>query len=156
MNTKYEITYFTAKDDETDTAERAIKELGGKVIEVNNLGERQLAYPVNKLTEGNFVSVIFNLPAENLEELDKKIKQERKIIRHILIKALRVEKEMPKQKMPEKPAEEVKSKPKTLEPDEPQAKPAKPKIVKKPAKTKDEGILSSKMLDEKLKELTED
>jgi len=176
---KYELTYFCAPGETTDTVGVAIKELSGVVVDQKDLGVTVLAYPISKLTEGQYYSVIFNLEGANLSELEKRVRRDKKIKRHILIRALRARKPLKERKIPDKaPAPELPEKPLAIKTEkakpkaEPQAKPAKipavtikkskpakvktPKVaIKKPVKTKDES-LSSTALDEKLKELTED
>jgi len=177
---KYEVTYLTASANKVESVEKAIKELDGNVIESNDLGVKELAYPVRKLTEARFVSVIFNLSPENLNALKKKIAQDKLIIRFILIKALRARKEVKeryfkkdKPKIVEKSP--AKAKPKVPSAPEKEKKVAvklEPEVVKKPIEAKvkktpgpeikkpkikpAEEPLSGDALDQKLKELVED
>ena len=183
---KYEITYLTTPTDKGENVEKSIKELDGSVVESIDIGVKELAYPVNKLTEARFVSVIFNISPEDLNNLDKKLAQDKSIIRFILIKALRARKEVKERRFKkDKPIIVEKLSAKT----EPEVQPApqkepeeekeekvviEPAVVKKPAKIKvkvekvpepeikkpkikpDEESLSSDELDKKLKELVED
>ncbi len=94
---KYEITYFTAPADDFDVS-KTVEKHGGKIIKSENLGIRDLAYPVKKLTEGKYVSAIFTLNPENLIDLEKNVKQEKVVARYILIKALRDKKPLKERK----------------------------------------------------------
>ena len=176
---KYEITYLIAPDDKTNTVEGAIKELKGFIANIKDFGVKELAYPVNKLTKCRYISVIFTLASENLEELENKISKDKSIVRHILIKALRAKKPA-KPRDPSKAKSKIEAKPKTeskpVEKAE-SAKTVKAKIEKpakkakapvkstkkeKPApkksakKTKVESAPSVEELDKKLKELVKD
>lgn len=95
---KYEITYATSAAGKVESVEKAIAELDGKVIESVDLGIKPFAFPIQKLTEARFVSVIFHIEKEKVNTLEKKIAQEKSIIRFILINALRAKKEVKKRK----------------------------------------------------------
>ncbi len=169
---KYEITYFTAPDEKTNVVETALKDLGGVVLENNNIGIRELAYEVEGLKEALFTSVIFEADSDKLKDLEKKLNHDKKIIRFILIKALRQTEKIEKEDSA-KPKEVKNDKAKTEEkeeeapvpiaktPSEPKEKPTgaiKPK-AKKPSKKivkKQQEEMPDEELDKKLKELVED
>jgi small subunit ribosomal protein S6 len=103
---KYEVTYFTAPEEKTSAVEDAVKELGGILVSAKDLGARELAYQVGHLKEGQFFEVIFKIDGGKLSELERKIKQDKKVTRFILIKALREKKiKEKKAKSPVKPTE---------------------------------------------------
>ena len=87
----YEILFVIANalDDEkkesTVEAVKSIIEDGGEVTRVDVMGTRRLAYPINKKTEGYYVLVEFNAPAELPKELDRRLKISDDVIRHIII-----------------------------------------------------------------------
>ena len=60
---------------------------GGQVTEVNNWGRRQLAYPIQKLTEGTYVLWHTQLETEALNELERNLKLDTDIIRYLLVRA---------------------------------------------------------------------
>jgi len=95
---KYEITYITSSAGKVESVEKSIADLGGNVLESIDLGVKQFAFPIKKLTEARFVSVVFHIEKANVNELSKKIAQEKAIIRFILIDALRARKEIKKRK----------------------------------------------------------
>lgn len=170
---KYEITYFTAPDEKTNVVETALKDLGGVVLENNNIGIRELAYEVEGLKEALFTSVIFEADSDKLKDLEKKLNQDKKIIRFILIKALRQTEKIEEKEDLVKPKEVKNDKAKIEEkeekapapiaktPSEPKEKPTvaiKPK-AKKPSKKivkKQQEEMPDEELDKKLKELVED
>lgn len=48
-------------------AER-IKTLGGEPLEHDNMGKRQLVYPINRKNTGHYWAIIFNLAADKAKE----------------------------------------------------------------------------------------
>ena len=74
----YETLFFMdpdASEDATTTlitkVEGAISRYGGEVEKVNRWGKRILAYPVEKLKEGNYVLIEFKGSGEVLRELER-------------------------------------------------------------------------------------
>jgi small subunit ribosomal protein S6 len=53
-----------------------INKVGGSVDEVNQWGKRQLAYPIKRFTEGNYVT----------KDIEANFRLSGKILRHLLIK----------------------------------------------------------------------
>ena len=64
---------------------KGIIEDGGEVTRVVVMGTRRLAYPIEKKTEGYYVLVEFNAPAELPKELDRRLRISDDVIRHIII-----------------------------------------------------------------------
>ncbi len=59
----------------------------GNVEEVDEWGKRRLAYPINDLTEGYYVLVKFNAPAQFVSELERIFGITEGIMRSIVVKA---------------------------------------------------------------------
>lgn len=87
----YEILFVIANalDDETKEATvemvKSIIEDGGEVTRVDIKGTRKLAYPIEKKTEGYYVLVEFNAPADLPKELDRRLRISDDVVRHIII-----------------------------------------------------------------------
>ncbi len=89
----YEIVWIlggdaSAKEGE-ESAERVralVGSLGGEVNEVNPWGKRNLAYPIEKHTEGYYVEAQFKLDATRTPELERACNADREIIRHLIVK----------------------------------------------------------------------
>ncbi|MFO7818004.1 MAG: 30S ribosomal protein S6 [Thermodesulfobacteriota bacterium] len=47
---------------------------GGQVVEVDDWGQKELAYPVRKVTRGRYVRLEYGLPAEKVAELERNIR----------------------------------------------------------------------------------
>ncbi|MDZ4246404.1 MAG: 30S ribosomal protein S6, partial [Dehalococcoidia bacterium] len=63
-----------------------ITEKGGTVSENKQWGRRKLAYPIKKVSEGNYILTNFQGPPELLTALDKNLKLSEDVLRHLVIK----------------------------------------------------------------------
>lgn len=63
-----------------------VEKAKGKVGKVDEWGKQELAYPIKKFTEGVFLLLNLDLPANAPAELEKKIKLEEEIIRYLLVR----------------------------------------------------------------------
>ena len=63
-----------------------INKIGGSVDEVNQWGRKQLAYPIKRFTEGNYVLTKVKLKPALTKELEANFRLSGKIIRHLLIR----------------------------------------------------------------------
>jgi small subunit ribosomal protein S6 len=59
---------------------------GGQVTDVNNWGRRQLAYSIQKFTEGTYVFWNTQLAPQALQELERSLKLDTNIIRYLLVR----------------------------------------------------------------------
>jgi len=89
---KYELMYIVRPDldDENLRATRekvhsVITNNGGEIIEVNEMGKRRLAYEIKKVRDGVYTVVTFNATPEVVNELDRTIKINDNVIRHMII-----------------------------------------------------------------------
>ena len=62
------------------------EEKGGKVLEVNEWGIRELAYEINDFTKGYYVKFTVEANNEAVSEYDRICNIKEDIIRHILVK----------------------------------------------------------------------
>lgn len=90
----YEIAFFInpdIKEEEISAYVQKIKdfiiELGGDISKEQPIQKKKLAYPIKKAKQGYFGSMLFNLGAENLKSLDKKLKLEDLVLRYLVIAA---------------------------------------------------------------------
>jgi len=88
----YELTYIVNPNlsqeevaAQTDKVRSFINELVGEIKTEKLWEKRRLAYPIKKHGFGFYVTAEFNLLPENIIELDKKIKLEQNVLRHLLI-----------------------------------------------------------------------
>ena len=90
--TNYEITLVIAPDMTEADAQKleaklhdSIAKKGGTIISHNSWGKHQLSYPISKHEFGYYASMIFALPADQIQELTNEIRLTAPIIRHLLI-----------------------------------------------------------------------
>ena len=58
----------------------------GVMVEVDNWGMRDLAYPVRKLMRGYYVRLVYNAPAELIAELERNIRITDGIFKFVTVK----------------------------------------------------------------------
>jgi len=90
----YEITFIVRPDVESDALAVVVDKVkglvtggGGQVVEVNSWGRRHLAYPIDKMTEGQYVLVRAQLPAQMLSELERDLRLTEQILRFLVVRA---------------------------------------------------------------------
>lgn len=89
----YEVT-FVVRPDMDEAAFTAVVEkvknwitaAGGSVTQTNIWGRRRLAYPIKKLTEGQYVLVLADLPAQALAGLERDLRLSEEILRFLLVR----------------------------------------------------------------------
>jgi ribosomal protein S18/ribosomal protein S6 len=89
---------------EINVLESFLKEIGGDKITSKIQGQKKLAYPIKKLTTGNYVLINFDLELENLRKvinLEKKLNLTESIIRYIIVNQTEYNKQSQKQKIKE-------------------------------------------------------
>lgn len=110
MERFYELTYLASPvldEKELEALQEKVKnfilELGGKIENELSPIKMKLGYPIQNFEEGFLVSLEYNLPPQNVEKLDQKIKGVNGILRHLiihkgkrLVKTIQKEEEKPK------------------------------------------------------------
>ncbi|WP_101773884.1 30S ribosomal protein S6 [Peptostreptococcus faecalis] len=88
----YELLYIvkpTLDEEAREAILNSIKEIltssNGEVGEVNVWGSRKLAYPIQKFNDGVYTLVNFKAEVDVPKELDRRIKINEDIIRHIIV-----------------------------------------------------------------------
>ena len=79
-------------NDINDKMEKTIDKDGGKIIDQEIWGLRELAYPINKSKKGFYIFFQLNINSKNLDELNKLLTLEENVIRHLAIKVDKHEK----------------------------------------------------------------
>ncbi len=57
----------------------------GKIRKIDKWGKRVLAYPIKKLNEGIYVLIEFELEKSKVSEVDRRMKLDESILRHIIV-----------------------------------------------------------------------
>jgi small subunit ribosomal protein S6 len=78
------------EDDAVSTATERVRTYvtsrGGEVQSLEPWGRRRLAYPIERFHEGNYHLAHFTLEAEQAIELDRSLKLNEQVIRHMIIR----------------------------------------------------------------------
>ena len=89
----YELLFFVDPnlDPETRAAvmkriDVAITEGNGTVDSVEDWGRRKLAYEVNKLTEGDYILIMFHAEPESIAEIDRVLRITDAVVRHRIVR----------------------------------------------------------------------
>jgi len=64
-----------------------ISKNGGSVDEVNQWGRKQLAYPIKRSTEGNYVLTKLTLKPTSTKDIEANFRLSGKILRHLLVRS---------------------------------------------------------------------
>lgn len=88
----YELTYIINPNlsenelaAQVDKVRGFIDQAGGKVKDEKILEKKRLAYPIKKQNFGFYVTINFEMLPENVAELERQIRFEPQILRHLLI-----------------------------------------------------------------------
>lgn len=145
----YQITFLVQDEQEKTTITQAIESIGGKILQERPLGRRKLAYPIDKVGEAVYHTYQFELPSDNVSQLEHKLKFQEKILRFLIV---RIETIIQPQAVPEhRTVDAIAAVPTT----KPKAAPRPTKKTPKPAPTKPEASEQEriKALEAKLEEL---
>lgn len=69
-----------------DLVKSNIEKNGGEIVSVDDMGSRNLAYPINKHKRGYYYVVYFKAPANSILELERNYRINENILRFIFIK----------------------------------------------------------------------
>ena len=89
---KYEVMFIVKPAEEEATnaviekVEALIARVGGTVEKVDRWGKRRLAYAVKKFTDGYFVLVNFEAAPAEIKEIDRVMKINDEILKHLIVK----------------------------------------------------------------------
>lgn len=90
MENIYELMFIIDPDldDEArrNLIERVGKEIKGEVMDVEEWEKRKLAYKINRKEEGYYVVILFRATGDTLGELDRFLKLQEGILRHIIVR----------------------------------------------------------------------
>lgn len=97
---QYELVYIASPDATEDQlaelqsiVEGIVTRAGGVVDKVDVWGRRRLAYPIGRFKEGHYVVVLFSSEGTLVKELDRRLKVNDVIVRHLIV---RVDEELQK------------------------------------------------------------
>ena len=87
----YELVYVVRPNAEDEVKEAVLNKIqevisaNGEVEKVDTWGNKKLAYPIAKFTEGFYVLVNFKASADLPKELDRNLKINENVVRHMIV-----------------------------------------------------------------------
>lgn len=82
-NQLYLISALVQEDKNLETLKKHVGQVG-TIVKEENLGTRQLAYPINKHNQLTLVSVFFNCSPSGIAALEQELRHEEEIERYLL------------------------------------------------------------------------
>ncbi len=73
-------------EESAEKVRSVIVSLGGEVQEIKPWGLRNLAYPINKNSEGFYLETTFKMEPSRTAEFERAIATDREVIRHLIVK----------------------------------------------------------------------
>lgn len=90
---KYEIMFIVKAELEEQAVksvfkdyEALLKSMKSKVLDAKDLGQKKLAYPINKSVRGYYFLFNVESSSETIQEIDRKMRLDESVLRHIIIK----------------------------------------------------------------------
>lgn len=94
---EYELMYVLAPDlpeegltAATERVTALITNRGGEITKTDTWGRRRLAYPIGKHMDGYYTVLRFKLDAPLTEELDRNLRLNEQVMRHLIVHAVEV------------------------------------------------------------------
>lgn len=158
---QYEITFITKEDLKEKPVKADIEALGGKILNISSIGQKQFTYTIKKEKAGIYTTVVFEIAPEKLMELNHKLSLKEDILRHLIILYKAAKVEVPRLPKPEKtlpePLKELEAPKEEIIKEKPLVKKAEPKkkVVKAPKPSKEAEKIEEETIseEERLKEL---
>jgi small subunit ribosomal protein S6 len=92
-NRTYEVMYIINPETETDRIEKLndavgklIEKEGGEVVRMDNIGMKNLAYPIQKKETGHYVLFEINGSGQEIAELERRMRVNDMIMRYITVR----------------------------------------------------------------------
>lgn len=60
---------------------KIVEDQGGRIVKVDEWGERKLAYPIRKITRGSYVLMFFEADPASISELERRFRLDDNVIR---------------------------------------------------------------------------
>jgi len=90
---KYEIMFIVRTDidektqkDTVKSFEKVLTDMKSKIVNTKDMGQKKLAYPINKQLRGNYYLLNVEASASAVKEFDRKAKIDENILRHIVVR----------------------------------------------------------------------
>lgn len=81
----YELTFILNDEAELKTISSLITSLKGKVVSEKKWERHEFAYPIGKITSGNYYTWMIEMGAKDISELKKRLNFNEKMIRYLIL-----------------------------------------------------------------------
>jgi len=129
----YEITFITLEEQQEKPVKAIIESLGGRILNIAPLGQKNFAYPIKKQKNGFYTTVSFEIEAEKVVEVNKKLALEDEILRFLIVAAKPLVNEVKPVAVKAVPKATVEAKPAEIKPEKEEVAEEAPKTPKKAA-----------------------
>jgi len=92
-NRTYEVMYIIDPETAADRVEKLndavgklIEKEGGEIVRMDDIGMRELAYPIQKKTEGHYVLFEINGSGQEIAELERRMRVNDMIMRYVTVR----------------------------------------------------------------------
>jgi len=92
-NRTYEVMYIIHPDTDGERVEKLneavgklIEKEGGEIVRMDDIGLRELAYPIQKKTEGHYVLFEINGTGQEILELERRMRVNDMIMRYVTVR----------------------------------------------------------------------
>src|SRR6476646_8454373 len=92
-NRTYEVMYIVDPETDAERVEKLneavgklIEKEGGEIVRMDDIGRRELAYPIQKKTEGHYVLFEINGSGQEIAELERRMRVNDMIIRYVTVR----------------------------------------------------------------------
>jgi small subunit ribosomal protein S6 len=92
-NRTYEVMYIVDPETDAERVEKLneavgklIEKEGGEIVRMDDIGLRELAYPIQKKTEGHYVLFEINGSGQEIAELERRMRVNDMIIRFVTVR----------------------------------------------------------------------
>src|SRR3954447_6193541 len=89
----YEVMYIVSPETDGERVEKLneavgklIEKEGGEIVRMDNIGLRELAYPIQRKTEGHYVLFEINGSGQEIAELERRMRVNDMIIRFVTVR----------------------------------------------------------------------
>jgi len=69
-----------------DTVRQELTTLGGKIVKEDDMGQRTLAYPINKQTQGHYYLFVVEMEPEKAHQTEDTLKLKDELIRFLMVR----------------------------------------------------------------------
>ncbi|GAB6044410.1 hypothetical protein JCM11957_00080 [Caminibacter profundus] len=69
-----------------ENVKKVIEQFNGEVVAVDNIGVRELAYPIAKFERGHYYIIYYKAPANAVIELERQLRYNEDILRFMTVK----------------------------------------------------------------------